>query len=218
MAIRKNLSTPEMRAFWKTAEEAAERVKKWPAWKRGESEPKAIMKTNGYKLREAIKVWEMRRELAEDALNKALFVFPGEEKDQMKVDEYWGNYAQAEQSIARLQTAQVRYNLEIKVRAGEMSAPLAYAIKYIGSVQRFVKLWKGALTKGTVKDDPYGRRSALIRKEDEIHAHKTIPDVECRENVLRYKQEENQLRAAIATANAEELEIEGLDETLFPAG
>ncbi len=211
MAIRKNLSTPESRAFWKTAEEAAERVKKWPAWKRGEKEP---MKTNGYRLREAIKAWETRKELAEHALSNALFVFPGEENKNPIP--YWEQISEAEQAIVRLQTAQAQYNLQVKVKIGEYIAPLAYAIKYIGAIQRFVKLWKGLLQKGKIQEDRYSRQHTWIRKEDEVHASKTVSDDECRDRVIRYRRQENELRARIATANAEEIEIEGLDEDLFP--
>lgn len=215
MAIRRNLSTPEARAFWKHAEEAAKEVAKWPAWKRGEKEP---MKINGYKLREAIKAWETRKELAEQALNNALFVFPGDDATHLENNPvmYWEQLAEAEQAIVRLQTSQAQYNLKVSVQIGEYYAPLAYAIKYIGAIQRFVKLWKAMLQKGTIPEDRYSRQHAWIRKEDEVHANKTLSDEECRAHVLRYRKQENELRARIATANAEEVELEGLDENLFP--
>lgn len=217
MAIRRNLSTPEQREFWRTAEEAAKEVAKWPAWKRGES-VKEPMKTNGYKLREAIKVWETRKELAEQGLSKALFVFENDRDSICNAENptfHWEGIEDAEQAIVRLQTAQAQYNLKVKVQVGEMSAPLAYGIKYIGAIQRFVKLWKALLQKGTIPDERYARQHAWIRKEDEVHAKKTLEDEVCRANILHWKQEENKLRARIATANAEEVEIEGLDEELL---
>lgn len=34
--VRRNLSTPESRAFWADVDAAAKAVRSWPAWKRGE--------------------------------------------------------------------------------------------------------------------------------------------------------------------------------------
>jgi hypothetical protein len=36
MAIRKNLSTPENRVFWRSIEETARQVEHWPKWQGGD--------------------------------------------------------------------------------------------------------------------------------------------------------------------------------------
>ena len=58
MTIRRNLSTPEWRAFWACAEEASKRVERWPAWKVSRQEQDA---------RETAPAGEHRHDLAREA-------------------------------------------------------------------------------------------------------------------------------------------------------
>lgn len=67
------------------------------------------MKITGYAIREAIKQQELRRDTASRTFADTLKVFPGEEKDSPET--VVAAFLTAEKAIARLQTAQARYNI-----------------------------------------------------------------------------------------------------------
>ncbi len=43
MKIKARIHTPETRAVWETAQKAKAEVERWPAWKRGEEAPRALL-------------------------------------------------------------------------------------------------------------------------------------------------------------------------------
>lgn len=173
------------------------------------------MKITGYKLREAIKEWSLKKELAEESFNDALFAFKDEEKDAL---EFINLYEKAENAIVKLQNVQVQYNNTIQVSVNyygnnveKMS--LALAVKEIGGIGRVAKLWRQA-KKAKAVCSTYLGESRLIRKDDEEVAKKTISDAVCAEQLTAQIKKENKLRAAIAAANAVEINLD-LDAGLF---
>jgi len=172
------------------------------------------MKVTGYMLREAIKQHELRREAAYRAFSDSLKVFPGEVKDSpvALVEQFLA----AERAIAALQTAQMKYNLIVKVELyghgwERTTMPLGQAIKLIGGEGRVEKLWRSAA--GPKKDRYY-------RDPDEIdpthvRAQPTIKPQEAVKLATAAGKRAGALRAAIATANATEVEIEDLSPALF---
>lgn len=167
------------------------------------------MKTNGYALREAIKQQTLRQETAFRAFSGSLKAFPGETKPHP--NEIMETYVRAEKAVAKLQIAQMRYNLMVQVTVTGEQMALGEAIKRVGGVARAEKLWRSATGP---KPDRYGR------DEDERDPSKIIaaPTVAVTEAVARASQMARQagaLREAIATGNAREVEIEDLDASLF---
>jgi len=178
------------------------------------------MKTTGYALREAIKQHELRRDTAARAFQGSLKAFPGEDKETpvQVVDAF----LKAEQSIAKLQTAQARYNLTVRVEVAGLghylgdktTITLSEAIKSIGGIARAEKMWRSA---AGPKPDRYG---GYRDNEDELDPTKvrskaTITASKAVELASLVAKRAGSLRAAIATANAREVEIEDLDPTLF---
>lgn len=168
------------------------------------------MKTDGYALREAIKQWELRKEVAERAFAGSLHKFADEVKEtpQQVVDAY----LQAEESIAKLQVAQMRYNLAVTVDVRGQAMTLAEAIKMSGSAGRVEKMWKTATPQEQRRhryDDDLTRTPGQERAEATIDVKTTV--------VLATKagKRSGAYRAAIATANAVKVEIEDLNSALF---
>lgn len=176
------------------------------------------MKVTGYQLREAIKQHELRRDTSAGEFAGSLKKFPEEVKDEpVKVVE---RFLAAEGAIAQLQVAQMRYNLAVTVDYDLPLQPavrgritLAEAIKRVGGEGRVEKMWRTATSP---KTDRYGG----YRDEDErdptrVRAVTTISTSETVKLATVAGKRAGALRAAIATANAKEVEIEDLSGALF---
>jgi hypothetical protein len=168
------------------------------------------MKITGYKLREAIKTWELRRQIAENSFTESLTKFPDEKKQTP--EQVHAMFVQADRSIAKLNTAQARYNLVVNVEAMGQKMTLCEAIKTVGGAGRAQKLWENAASQK--------RRSSLyggddVRKDDEIRAERTISHEAAVKQATQAAKFAGQLRAAIASANVTDVEIEDLEATLF---
>jgi hypothetical protein len=177
------------------------------------------MKVTGYMLREAIKQHELRRDTAAKAFDGSLKKFPDEEKESPI--ELVESFSKAEQAIAALQEAQMRYNLSVKVEVmGQGNYPtdkvrmsLAKAIKLVGGAGRVEKMWRSAT--GPKKDRYGGYRDDDEMDPTRIRAVATIKSSDAISQASRAGKAAGSLRAAIATANAELVEIEDLSPALF---
>jgi len=168
------------------------------------------MKTTGYALREAIKQQELLRETAARSFNTTLKVFPGEDKDSPTA--VMDAMLRAETAIARLQTAQMRYNLMVTVQVDGSKSPLAVAVKLVGGVARAEKMWRSA---AAPKEDRYGYRNDDERDPNQVRASATISTQETLKHATVMAKRSAALRQAIAVANATEVEIEDLEPSLF---
>ena len=167
------------------------------------------MKVTGYKLRETIRTWELRRKMAGDNFDKSLHAFEGEAKDPYSVVR---SFQHADEAVANLQTAQAMYNLSIKVEVLGEEMTLCEAVKRVGGAGRVEKLWR---TAATDKKDRYGYDRELVRNADEVRAKRTITLQQAGEMAAKAAKWAGALRAAIAVANSEEIEVEGLNPALF---
>lgn len=168
------------------------------------------MNVTGYQLREAITVWKLRKTTAEGQFTDSLAKFADETKDTPQA--VVALVQHAEESIVRLQIAQMQYNLIVKVTPvdlGEMS--LAMAIKLSGVVSRVEKIWSGAAASSR---DPYGY-NARVRDPKQDRAEATIVPKEILVETSRMTKRAGALRASIGAGNTREVEIEDLDTSLF---
>ncbi len=168
------------------------------------------MKTTGYQLREAITMWKLRKTTAEGQFTDSLAKFVDEVKDTPQA--VVAIVVQAEGNIVRLQVAQMRYNLAVRVTPldlGEMT--LAEAIKLSGVVSRIEKIWAGA---STASRNPYGYNTR-VRDPQQILAEVTITAKEVLEETSRATKRAGALRAAIGAGNTAEVDIEDLHASLF---
>lgn len=174
------------------------------------------MKITGYMLREAIKQHELRRDTAARAFDGSLKVFPDEEKDSPST--IVEQFLAAETAVAQLQVAQMRYNLAVTVEvtgqgtyAGDKMT-LAEAIKRVGGEGRVEKMWRSATGP---KKDRYGGYDNDEIDPTHIRARVVLKASEAVKLASVAGKRAGALRAAIATANAREVEIESLSPTLF---
>lgn len=168
------------------------------------------MKTDGYALREAIKQWELRKEVAECGFSGSLHKFKDDVKEtpQQIVEAY----LKAEDAIAKLQVAQMRYNLAVKVEVQGEGMTLAEAIKRSGSAGRIEKMWKTATSQE--RHHRYGD-DGLTRVANQERAEATL-DAKTAMNLATHAgKRSGAFRAAIATANAAKVEVEDLNPALF---
>ena len=168
------------------------------------------MKIDGYALREAIKQWELRKEVAERAFTGSLHKFKDEEKETPQ--QVVTAYLQAEDAISKLQVAQMRYNLAIKVEVQGAAMSLAEAIKRSGSAGRIEKMWKTATPQE--RHHRYGE-DGLTRVPGQERAEGTIDVKTTVSLATQAGKRSGAFRAAIATANAVKAEIEDLNPALF---
>lgn len=168
------------------------------------------MRVTGYMLREAIKQQELRRDTASSAFDGSLKVFPNETKDAPAL--IVEKFLSAEEAVAKLQTAQMRYNLAVTVQANSVTMSLAEAIKTVGGYGRAEKMWRSAAN--PTKKDRYGFNDDEM-DPTRVRATATITSSEAMKQTTVAGKRAGSLRAAIATANAQEVEIENLSPTLF---
>ena len=169
------------------------------------------MKVTGYLLREAIKIQELRRDTAARAFDGSLKAFKDEVKE--KPHDVVQAFLKAERAVAALQTAQMRYNLTVKVKLDNELITLGEAVKLVGGVARAEKMWRKA---AGPKPDRYGG----YMNEDEmdptkIRAKAQITPTEATNQAAIVAKRAGALRAAIATGNTVEVDIENLDAALF---
>lgn len=168
------------------------------------------MKTTGWQLKEALGAWELRKKSAEKLFPESLHTFKGETKD--RPESIVGDFLKAEQAIARLQVAQMRYNLTVKVKVLDETMTLAEAIKLVGGAGRVEKMW------GSVNPDrtrSYMPEYGLTRDPNQERAEQVISVKEGTKLAEQARKRASGFRAAINGGNAQEVDIENLDPNLF---
>jgi hypothetical protein len=164
------------------------------------------MKINGYKLRESLKRWQTRRDTVSSQFNGSLKKFEGD--DKLTPGDVMDRFLQAEAEISKLQTEQMRYNLEVKVSVptlagGQKTITLAEAIKCVGGLGRAEKMWRSASTEVT---DRFGYRDEDTREADKVYARRTISLEEAGKLSTDVGRVAGAFREAIASGNAFEIE------------
>lgn len=168
------------------------------------------MKVTVFELRDAIKMWELRRELPEKQFSGSLKAYPSE-KDPVSPANLAEEYSTAEDALAVLQTAQMRYNLAVPVTVDGKPMSLAEAIKRVGGMGRLQKMWKSAIKE---KDTSYMPDSRTIGDGTEYMVA-TIEPKAAMGRALQAGRKHSGLQAVIGMANSTSIEIENLDPALF---
>ena len=167
------------------------------------------MRVTGYKLRMAIREVTHTRDIAASQFDGSLQMFQGEQKETP--ERVMANYRKAEDTLAELQTAQCKYNLAVTVPVLDQKMTLCEAVKLVGGAGRAEKMWRSAAA--GEKRDRWDRKDT--RNKDEEYAVKTISTEVATALAKRAAKYASALREAIHVGNACEVEIEGLDPSLF---
>ncbi len=168
------------------------------------------MKITGYQLREAIKVWQLRKTAAEAVFTNSLSKFNDEEKETPLA--IADQILAAEQAIVRLQVAQMQYNLAVTVTVpGYSSLTLAEVIKLAGVVGRIEKIWSGA-SSSIQRNNGY---RGMVRDPSQDHAKPTVTAKDILLQTSTHSKKAGALRAALGAGNSQEVDIADLDAALL---
>jgi hypothetical protein len=169
------------------------------------------MKVTGIQLREAIKRWNLRKDAAAAQFSESLWQFEDDKGCTSPVD-LMNTFQAAESAIARLQVAQTRYNLAIRVTVQGDEMTLCEAVKRVGGAGRAQKMWRTtAVDKGR---DRYSYRE-MTRKTDEVRAQRQVSVKDALTEASKTAVLAGQFRNVIAVGNTETVEIEDLEASLF---
>lgn len=163
----------------------------------------------GIRLREALKRWRIKRDVADKQFTDSLWAF--EEDQKATPQEVAKNFTEADMMIAKLQDVQAEYNRRVMVKVEGAEISLSAAIRLVGGAGRLESMWRRAAT-----ETGLGRYSdrELSRPADEIRAKRVVSQANATifsDNAARYAAA---LRTAIATGNATRLSMEVPDGVL----
>lgn len=177
---------------------------------------KKQMRVNGFQIREAIKQWNLKREMAVKVFNDAGFAFDGETKTHPV--EAAEAVRHSDEAVARLETFQQQFNSVQGFEFNGKTISLAQAVKMIAGIGRLENLWKTYASKGLGGNDhhkSWGEPPSTVRKEGEIHAKRTLPLAECVANAAKYAKQQAALRALISSANGTQIVVPDDLQELF---
>lgn len=166
------------------------------------------MQVNGFQIREAIKHWTLKREMAVKVFNDSGFAFAGEIKISPR--DAAENVRAFDEAVAKLESFQQTFNSRIKVTFEGKSLWLAQAVKMIAGIGRLENLWKTYASKGLGGNDSrrsYGETPSTVRKEGETHAERVLPLNECVDQAAKFAKQQAALRALISSANGTQVEV-----------
>ena len=170
------------------------------------------MRVTGYKVREKLDELKLDKDLLASRFNDSLYIFEGEEKEDART--LGEQLRSLEYKIAALQMSQTEYNLRVQVRvAGELMT-LCEAIKRRGGASRMESLWRRTADglSGGIGGRYYDDR---IKDVDKIYATPSMSSTDVSEQVKLAAKYVAAIGAAIAEGNTEEIDIPGMDESLF---
>lgn len=172
------------------------------------------MKITGYRIREAIKRWQLRRDTASAQFEDSIHAFEGEAKPSPL--ELMRTVARADSAIVQLQVAQNRFNLAVIVSVDGIGEQLTLleAIKAVGGVTRLEKAWRG---QSVPKRDRHLFRSepATLRDNSKIVAKRTISPEDTAKQAAIWGATRMAYIEAIGTGNACEVDIKDLSPALL---
>lgn len=167
------------------------------------------MKITGYKLQQRLR--ELRNEL--DVLlaqfNNSKTYFPPDPPPALA--NIGMEIERVEKSIALIQEAQAKYNLETLVPNTDLT--LHAAVKLIGPMGRMEKIWR-SVAKGKERDRYSYGSDSTERKVDSVYAHNSVTQDAALAYAKQYSRQASIIREGIALANQVEQEMD-LDPGLF---
>ena len=169
------------------------------------------MKVTGYKLQYALKELEQSRDVAAGQFGDNIMQFESqEEKPDLK--ELFASYTALERSITKVQVAQATYNLGVTVTVLGENMSLHEAVKLVGGAGRAEKMWRD-IVKGQKCNRYYAAETT--RAQGVEYAKRAVSTADAMAQAKQAARVAGALRQAIQLGNATELEVEGLDPTLF---
>jgi len=161
------------------------------------------MKVTGHILKDAIKRTVMVRDTTASLFDGSLHAFEDDDKEtpQQIADKFHAY----DVMVAKLQTAQTDYNMQVRVEVGSDTMTLTEAIKSVGGAGRLEKMWRSV---AGVKKDRYSYRDeTLTRDPNEVRAKRMVTQAQALKFANQAAKEAAVIRAAIAKGNLTEIEM-----------
>lgn len=173
------------------------------------SPAKAPMKVNGFQIRESIKHWTLRREMAIKLFNDEGFIFQDETKVIPAIRA--AEVQKADEAVAKLESFQQLFNAAQSVTFNEASITLSQAVKMVAGIGRMENLWKAYASKGlsgqAASRRGYGESTNDVRKDGETHAVRVTPLETCIDAATKFARQQAALRALIASGNGHQIDV-----------
>ncbi len=161
---------------------------------------------NGYQLRESLKRWTVRKDVADKQFKESLFGFKDDESGRPTPKQIAETFQKADFAVAKLQEVQQDFNRQTTIEVDGKKMTLALAIKLVSGAGRVENMWRSAAT-DTGRESRYGYERTMSRKADEVYAQRRVKVEEAIKFSDLAAQYASQLRSAIATANGKTILI-----------
>lgn len=163
------------------------------------------MKVTGHILKDAVKRAVMMRDTTASLFDGSVHAFEDDEEKESPLV-VADRFAVWDTEVAKLQTAQARYNLMVEVEVEGRTMTLCEAIKRVGGAGRLEKMWRSV---AGVKKDRYSYRDeSLTRDPNEIRAKRQVTQAGALKLANTAAKYAAALRAAIAKGNLTEIEMD----------
>jgi hypothetical protein len=169
------------------------------------------MVTNGYKLKELLKLKKIELRTQQAILKGSFYKF--EDEDKKTPLQAMSDIMVLEEDIAKIQTAQKYYNLNSEVEVeGFPKMSLELAIKLLGGYSRKSKVFRDYAA-----GDPKKRRYSMeepgpqTRREGAEHQKAVITKEDALQQSIIAETKVSNLKTAIALANANDMKINFLN-------
>lgn len=164
------------------------------------------MKVTGYMIREALRRWTTKQQIAAKVFPESVFAFEGESEHPTKLDhDFW----LASTYVAALQALQQKYNMAVTITVKglreEVKLSLSEAIKLLAFASQRSKMWRVA-AESNGRDRHMFRE--LTRDKDKEVAKRQVSVKECMDKTEEVDRFYASLRGSIASANATEVELD----------
>ncbi len=163
----------------------------------------------GNQLRDSIKRWSLKLDIAIKQFTEGLWVF--DEHEGPTLLELSNQIKTAEASIASLQTAQSVYNLAVEVDVQGRTTSLCEIVKRVGGAGRLSKLWRN-IAASTGRDR--WSRVSLTRSKDDDRAKRSISVQAAVEQADQAEKFAAALRHGLAVGNTVEVSL-SIDQDLL---
>lgn len=173
------------------------------------------MITNGYKLKELLKLKKMELTANLAKIKTSFYVFE-EELDKGTPIELSENIMVLEKDLATIQTAQKYYNINSIIKIdGFEEMSLEMAIKLLGGYNRKSKMFRDFLESG-LKRSRYSssERGPKIRSKDTEYQTESITQEDALKEAMGAEVKASNIKTAISLANGRDMEINFLDDIL----
>ena len=162
------------------------------------SKDNTTRQVTGHQIKQSIKRWELRKQIADKQFKESIYTFKDEKKG-LTPQAIGKNYKEADAAIAYLEELRQQYNRYVRLKVGGQEMTLSLAVKLYGGAGRMEKMWRLACV--DEQQDRYNRYDGRTRQKDAEYATRRVTVEEAMKQADIAAIYAGDLRAAIAEGN-----------------